>query len=112
MFDTDGGALPGGARVLSPLTVARMTSPATPANEPNVRGLGWDMDSSYSANRGELLPLGSFGHTGFTGTSLWIDPRNDLYVVYTHNWLDDPGLARFATLDRRIASKILFTHRF
>ena len=39
-----------------------------------VRGLGWDIDSSYSSNRGELFPIGSFGHTGFTGTSLWLDP--------------------------------------
>ena len=51
-----------------------MTTPATPPGERNVRGLGWDIDSSFSSNRGELLPLGSFGHTGFTGTSLWIDP--------------------------------------
>ena len=40
----------------------------------NVRGLGWDLDSSFSSNRGELFPIGSFGHTGFTGTSIWIDP--------------------------------------
>ena len=65
----DGGAV-GGTRILSPLTVARMTAPASPAGERNVRGLGWDFDSAYSANRGELLPLGSFGHTGFTGTSI------------------------------------------
>ena len=69
-----GGGAMGATRILSPLAVARMTSPATPAGEANVRGLGWDIDSSYSANRGELLPLGSFGHTGFTGTSIWIDP--------------------------------------
>src|SRR5262249_35862144 len=54
-----------GVRVLSPLTVAKMTSPVAGA-DPNVRGLGWDIDSSYSSNRGELLPVGSFGHTGFT----------------------------------------------
>ena len=68
-----GGEL-SGARVLSPLAVARMTSPSTPEDQPNVRGLGWDIDSSCSANRGELLPVGSYGHTGFTGTSIWIDP--------------------------------------
>ena len=74
-----GGAL-GTTRILSPLAVARMTSPATPAGEANVRGLGWDLDSSYSANRGELLPLGSFGHTGFTGTSIWIDPATRVFI--------------------------------
>ena len=71
----DGGAL-GGVRILSPLTVLKMTSPATPAGMASVRGLGWDIDTSYSSNRGELLPVGSFGHTGFTGTSVWIDPAH------------------------------------
>jgi len=68
-----GGALDG-VRVLSPLSVARMTSPATPPALREVRGLGWDIDSGLSQNRGELMPRGSFGHTGWTGTSLWIDP--------------------------------------
>src|SRR5467141_1214146 len=80
----DGGAV-GTSRVLSTLTVSRMTAPATSAAEPNVRGLGWDLDSVYSANRGELLPLGSFGHTGFTGTSLWIDPATRTYIVFLSN---------------------------
>ena len=62
-----------GTRVLSPLTVDKMT---TAADGRGGRGLGWDIDTAYSSNRGELLPIGSFGHTGFTGTSLWIDPRH------------------------------------
>src|SRR5205807_642651 len=62
-----GGGRLGAARILSPATVARMTSPATPPDMRSVRGLGWDIDSSYSANRGELFPSGStYGHTGFT----------------------------------------------
>jgi CubicO group peptidase (beta-lactamase class C family) len=60
------------------LSVAKLVAPGTPDAEPNVRALGWDMDSTYSANRGELLPLGSFGHTGFTGTSIWIDPTTGM----------------------------------
>ena len=81
-------------RVLS-ADVARMTSPATPPGEPNVRGFGWDIDSSYSANRGELLPMGSFGHTGFTGTSLWIDPATRVFIVFLSNRVhpDGPGVA-------------------
>ena len=76
-----GGA--GDARVLAPLTVARMMAPVDAAGERNVRGLGWDVDSCFSSNRGELLPLGSFGHTGFTGTSIWIDPIDrSAYVVF------------------------------
>ncbi|HAK54065.1 MAG TPA: hypothetical protein DCP38_01085, partial [Acidobacteria bacterium] len=56
-----GGALDG-VRVLAPLTVSRMTTVSTPASQPNRRGLGWDIDSVFSSNRGELLPIGSFGH--------------------------------------------------
>ena len=53
----------------SPLTVTKFTEPQTPPDQPVLRGLGWDIDSPYSSNRGELFPIGSFGHTGFTGTS-------------------------------------------
>jgi CubicO group peptidase (beta-lactamase class C family) len=74
-----------GVRILSPLTVAKMTTPVSGSGDPNVRGLGWDIDSTYSSNRGELLPVGSFGHTGFTGTSLWIDPILDRYFVLLTN---------------------------
>ncbi len=99
-----GGGAFGGTRILSPLTVARMTSPATPAGEPNVRGLGWDFDSSYSANRGELLPLGSFGHTGFTGTSIWIDPATELFVVFLSNRVHPDGAGDVTPLRARIAT--------
>jgi CubicO group peptidase (beta-lactamase class C family) len=88
-----GGAL-GSARILSPLTVARMTSPASPTGVAGVRGLGWDIDSAFSSNRGELLPLGSFGHTGFTGTSLWIDPDRDLFVILLTNRVHAPRARR------------------
>ena len=77
--------LNGGGGVLSPLTVEKMTTPQQPANLPSVRGLGWDMDSPFSSNRGELLPVGSFGHTGFTGTSLWIDPTTNTYIILLTN---------------------------
>ncbi len=50
-----------------------------------LRGLGWDIDSPYSAPRGELFPLGSYGHTGFTGTSLWLDPASQTFVILLTN---------------------------
>ena len=78
-------ALLGGTPVLSPLAIEKMTTPEQPANAASVRGLGWDIDSPYASNRGELLPVGSFGHTGFTGTSLWIDPITDTYIVLLTN---------------------------
>ena len=61
-------------RIFSPLTVEKFTTPQSPPDQPILRGLGWDIDSPFSSNRGELFPIGSFGHTGFTGTSVWIDP--------------------------------------
>ena len=98
------GGVGGGRRVLSPLTVARMIAPASPATEPNVRGLGWDLDSSYSSNRGEFLPLGSFGHTGFTGTSLWLDPATATFVVFLSNRVHPDGTGDVTPLRARVAS--------
>ena len=71
-----------------------MTTQATSPGERNVRGLGWDMDSTFSSNRGELLPIGSFGHTGFTGTSLWIDPATGMFVVFLSNRVHPDGKGR------------------
>lgn len=79
------GRLPDGQQFVSPLTVRKFAEPQTPPIQPTLRGLGWDIDSPYSGNRGELYPLGSFGHTGFTGTSLWIDPATRSFVVLLAN---------------------------
>lgn len=91
-------------RILSPLTVAKMATPSTPGAERNVRGLGWDMDSSFSSNRGELFPLGSYGHTGFTGTSLWVDPTTDIFVVFLSNRVHPDGKGDVALLRARVAT--------
>lgn len=99
----NGGSLDG-ARVLSPLTVAKLTSPATPAGMTGVRALGWDIDTSYSANRGELMPIGSFGHTGFTGSSLWIDPNTRLYVVFLSSRLHPTGKGDVTALRGKVAT--------
>jgi uncharacterized protein YbbC (DUF1343 family)/CubicO group peptidase (beta-lactamase class C family) len=77
--------LNGGAPVWSKLTVEKMTTPQQPPNMTVLRGLGWDIDSPFSSNRGELLPVGSYGHTGFTGTSLWIDPTTNTYIIILTN---------------------------
>jgi CubicO group peptidase (beta-lactamase class C family) len=69
---------------LGPITIREMTSPHTPAGLP-VRGLGWDIDSPYSHVRGDLMPLGSFGHTGFTGTYLWVDPYSQTFLIGLSN---------------------------
>ena len=80
----NGGAY-NGARILSPLSIEKMTTPQTPPNEMALRGLGWDIDSPFASNRGELFSVGSFGHTGYTGTSIWIDPVTKTYVILLTN---------------------------
>jgi SSS family transporter len=70
---------------LQQLTLEKMTTPGQPATGTALRGLGWDIESPFSSNRGELFPVGSFGHTGFTGTSIWMDPTSDTYVVFMSN---------------------------
>ena len=99
----DGGAYKG-TRILSPLTVAKMTTPATAPIDHNVRGLGWDIDSVYSSNRGELLPVGSYGHTGFTGTSLWLDPVTGVYVVFLSNRVHPDGKGDVTPLRAKVAT--------
>jgi CubicO group peptidase (beta-lactamase class C family) len=57
----------------------------------NLRGFGWDIDTGQSTPRGVVFPIGSFGHTGFTGTSVWIDPASDTYVVLLTNSIHTRG---------------------
>jgi uncharacterized protein YbbC (DUF1343 family)/CubicO group peptidase (beta-lactamase class C family) len=98
------GGVSRGVRILSPLTVAKMTTPSTSSAERNVRGLGWDIDSAYSSNRGELLPVGSFGHTGFTGTSVWVDPVTRMFVVFLSNRVHPDGKGDVTPLRARVAT--------
>ena len=99
-----GGGTLDGVRVLAPATVARMISRATPPTMTASRGLGWDIDSSFSSNRGELFPIGSFGHTGFTGTSVWIDPTSGGYVVFLSSRLYPDGAGDVTPLRARVAT--------
>jgi len=72
-------------KILSSAAMMKMSTPQQPATAASLRGLGWDIDSPFSTNRGELFPVGSFGHTGFTGTSIWLDPITDTYVILLTN---------------------------
>ncbi|HEY6768649.1 MAG TPA: exo-beta-N-acetylmuramidase NamZ domain-containing protein [Candidatus Sulfotelmatobacter sp.] len=98
--------LKGGGGILSPLAVLKMTSPEQPPSAPVLRGFGWDIDSPFSSNRGDLLPLGSYGHTGFTGTSLWIDPTTDTYIVLLTNAVHPRGKGNAIALRSKVASAI------
>jgi uncharacterized protein YbbC (DUF1343 family) len=99
----NGGSLDG-ARLFSPLTVAKFTQPESPPGQPILRGLGWDIDSPYSGNRGELFPIGSYGHTGFTGTSIWIDPSTKSYVILLANSVHPDARPALTPLRRKVAT--------
>ena len=89
---------------LKRITLLKMTSPGTPATGTALRGLGWDIESPFSSNRGELFPVGSFGHTGFTGTSLWIDPSSDSYVIVLSNAVHPDGPKGMTSVRATIAN--------
>jgi uncharacterized protein YbbC (DUF1343 family)/CubicO group peptidase (beta-lactamase class C family) len=93
-----------GARLFSALTVEKFTTPQSPADQPILRGLGWDIDSPFSGNRGDLFPIGSYGHTGFTGTSIWIDPVSDTYVILLANSVHPFRRPAITSLRGRIAT--------
>lgn len=93
-----------GARLFSPLTVDKFATPQSPADQPILRGLGWDIDSPFSGNRGDLFPIGSYGHTGFTGTSIWIDPLSDSYVILLTNSVHPFRRPAITSLRGRIAN--------
>ena len=78
------GALPNGTRLFRSETVAAMTRVQTAGHIAARRGLGWDIDSPYAGPRG-AFPLGSFGHTGWTGTSMWIDPFSQSFLILVSN---------------------------
>ncbi len=86
----DGGKGIDGKRVLSPLTVRAMIDPGSTPDHQR-RGLGWDVDTSYSGPRGSLFGPTSFGHTGFTGTSIWIDPETETFVILLTSRLHPDG---------------------
>jgi len=101
-----GGRAPDGKRIFSAAAVQKMTSPQTPPWSPTLRGLGWDIDSVYSAPRGELFPLGSYGHTGFTGTSVWLDPSSQTFVILLTNSLHPYARPAISSLRSRIATAV------
>jgi len=100
------GGTYGGVRILSPLTVAEMTRPRVVFASGGTRGLGWDMNTSFSTNRGDLFPLGSFGHTGFTGTSIWIDPASEMFLIFLSNRVHPDGKGDVGPLRGRVATLV------
>lgn len=95
-----------GGVVLSPLMIEKMTTPQQPPTATVLRGFGWDIDSPFSSNRGDLLPVGSFGHTGFTGTSMWIDPTTRTFIILLTNAVHPHGKGSAVALRSKIATAV------
>ncbi len=96
--------LDGGNGLFDPATIRTFTISHAPADQPIQRGLGWDIDSPYSRPRGELFPVGSFGHTGFTGTSFWIDPASQTYVILLTNSIHPQRRPSITSLRSEVAT--------
>jgi CubicO group peptidase (beta-lactamase class C family) len=90
-------------RVLAPATVRALT---TPCRVPGgLRTPGWDVDTAYSGNRGDLFVRGrGFGHTGFTGTSIWVDPDSATAVILLTNRVHPDGKGDVRRLRRQVAT--------
>jgi uncharacterized protein YbbC (DUF1343 family)/CubicO group peptidase (beta-lactamase class C family) len=101
----NGGTLDG-KRVMSAQTISRMTSPYIVSESGDARGLGWDINTSFSGNRGDLFPLGSFGHTGFTGTSVWIDRVSQTFYVFLSNRVHPDGKGDVGPLRAKVATVV------
>ncbi len=93
-----------GIQILKPETVALMTAPQSPAGKANIRGLGWDMESVYSSARGSFFSGSSYGHTGFTGTSIWIDPVSSTFLVILSNRVHPSGKGNVKELRTELAN--------
>jgi CubicO group peptidase (beta-lactamase class C family) len=92
----------GAVRVLAPRTVDLMSRPVPVPS--GLRALGWDVRTGYSINRGELMSASAFGHGGFTGTGMWIDPELDLVVIFLSNRVHPDGKGQVNPLIGRIGS--------
>lgn len=100
------GAASNGKHIFAPATVHLMSTPQQPPWVPSARGLGWDIDSAYSAPRGELFPLTSFGMTGFTGTEVWIDPGSKTFVLLLTNSVHPYGRPAISGLRSRVSTVV------
>ncbi|HEX4122180.1 MAG TPA: exo-beta-N-acetylmuramidase NamZ domain-containing protein [Verrucomicrobiae bacterium] len=93
-----------GVRIMKPETVKMMTSVQTPPDMDHRRGFGWDIDTGFSSPRGEHFPLGSYGHTGFTGNSFWIDPYSKTFVIFLSNRVHPYGQGSVVRLYRTVGT--------
>jgi CubicO group peptidase (beta-lactamase class C family) len=93
-----------GIKILKPQTVEQMTIPQSPLNKPRIRGLGWDVEAPFGSNRDSLLPVGAYGHLGYTGASIWIDPVTEIYIIILANRIYQNGRGNIKELRATIKS--------
>ncbi len=96
----------GGIKILKPEIVAQMTSPQTPEGKADIRGLGWDIQSRYSSVKGDFFSLHSYGHTGYTGTSLWLDPDTQTFLIILTNRVHPNGKGNVKELRSAVANLV------
>jgi CubicO group peptidase (beta-lactamase class C family) len=94
-----------GKRILSPLVVDRMTEIYRISDFAG-RGLGWDLESGYSTNQGDLFGPNAFGHTGYTGTSLIIDPDTETIVIFLTNSVHPDDKGDIVSMRSRVANVV------
>lgn len=98
------GGISSGREIMAERTVSQMTAPYFSRGGKVTRGLGWDISSPYSSPRGGFFSRSSFGHTGYSGTSIWIDPDADLYVILLTTRLDFRKKAEFSLLRSELST--------
>jgi CubicO group peptidase (beta-lactamase class C family) len=94
-----------GVRILSPLSVERMTE-ILPRLNFSGRGFGWDLDSDYATVRGDLFGYRSYGHSGYTGTSIWIDPETDTAIIFLTNRVHPEDKGDIISMRSKVANVV------
>ena len=92
----------GGVRILKRETIRLMSQPVKVSS--GLRGLGWDMKTGFSSNRGDLATSRAYGHGGFTGTTFWVDPGHDMFVIFLSNRVHPDGKGSVNRLAGRIGT--------
>src|SRR5581483_4393930 len=96
--------LRGGSPIFRPEIVQQMTSVQSPPNVAVKRAGGFDIDSSYSKPRGEMFPIGSYGHTGFTRGFFWIDPQSKTFFIFLSNRVHPNGKGSVVSLQHDLGA--------
>ncbi len=111
-----GGGSLGNVQILQRGTVEQMTLPQSPVGKKRAHGLGWDLGAPFAANAEQLPPVGAYGHLGYTGTALWIDPVTKTYLIILTNRVHPRGGGNVRALRAQIKAALAdllgpLTHR-